>query len=100
VVIDNGANVTLSAASSGTYSGTLIFQDPADTQALSIQGGSNTNLSGAIYAPSSNVTFGNGSGNMIDDLTAKTLTMNGGALASNSSTNFGNLNISTAKLGE
>jgi Flp pilus assembly protein TadG len=100
VVIDNGANVTLSAATSGTYSGTLIFQDPADTQALSIQGGSNTNLSGAIYAPSSNVTFGNGSGNMIDDLTAKTLTMNGGALASNSSTNFGNLNISTAKLGE
>jgi Flp pilus assembly protein TadG len=100
VTIDNGANVTLSAASSGTYSGTLIFQDPADTQALSIQGGSNTNLSGAIYAPSSNVTFGNGSGNMLDDLTAKTLTMTGGALASNASTNFGNLNISTAKLGE
>jgi Flp pilus assembly protein TadG len=100
VTIDNGANVTLSAASSGTYSGTLIFQDPADTQALSIQGGASTNLSGAIYAPSSNVTFGNGSGNMIDDLTAKTLTMNGGALASNASTNFGNLNLSTAKLGE
>jgi Flp pilus assembly protein TadG len=100
LVVDNGANVTLSAATSGTYSGTLLFQDPADTQALSIQGGSSTNLSGAIYAPSSNVTFGNGSGNMLDDLTAKTLTMNGGALASNASTNFGTLNISTAKLGE
>ncbi|HEV2618505.1 MAG TPA: pilus assembly protein TadG-related protein [Acidobacteriaceae bacterium] len=100
MVIDNGANVTLSAPTSGTYSGDLVFQDPADTQALSIQGGSNTNVSGTIYAPSSNVTFGNGSGNLFDDLVAKTLTMNGGALASSASANFGSLNISTAKLGE
>ncbi|HEV2645594.1 MAG TPA: pilus assembly protein TadG-related protein [Acidobacteriaceae bacterium] len=100
LTVDNGANVTLSAASSGTYAGTLVYQDTSDTQAMSVQGGANTNLSGAIYAPSANVTFGNGSGNMFDDLTAKTLTMNGGSLASNASTNFGNLNISTAKLGE
>ncbi len=32
LVIDNGANVNLVAPTSGTYSGTLIFQDPISTQ--------------------------------------------------------------------
>ena len=102
LVIDNGANVNLTAPSSGTYAGTLIFQDSADTQAMSIQGGSNTSFNGAVYAPSSNVTLGNGSGTAIDaDLVAKTLTMNGGGTLSSSATsNFGTLNISVAKVTE
>jgi hypothetical protein len=102
LVIDNGANVNLTAPSSGTYSGILVFQDSADTAALSIQGGSNTSFNGAIYAPSSNVTLGNGSGTAIDaDLVAKTLTMNGGGtLSSTATSNFGTLNISVAKLTE
>jgi hypothetical protein len=102
LVIDNGANVNLTAPTSGTYAGTLIFQDSADTQAMSIQGGSNTSFNGAVYAPSSNVTLGNGSGTAIDaDLVAKTLTMNGGGTLSSSATsNFGTLNISVAKVTE
>jgi hypothetical protein len=102
LTIDNGANVNLTAPTSGTYSGILIFQDPADTQALSIQGGSNTSFNGAIYAPSSNVNLANGSSNAISaDLVAKTLTMaGGGTLSSTASSNFGSLNISVAKIGE
>jgi Flp pilus assembly protein TadG len=102
LVIDNGANVNLTAPTSGAYAGTLVYQDSADTQALSIQGGSNTSFNGAIYAPSSNVTLGNGSGTAISaDLVAKTLTMNGGGtLSSTASSNFGSLNISTAKVAE
>ena len=102
LLIDNGANVNLTAPSSGTYSGAVVFQDPADTQAISIQGGSNTSFNGAIYAPSSNVTLGNGSGTAIDaDLVAKTLTMNGGGtLNSTAAANLGTLSISVAKITE
>jgi hypothetical protein len=102
LVIDNGANVNLTAPNSGTYAGALIFQDPADTQTLSIQGGSNTSFNGAVYAPTAGVTLGNGSGTAIDaDLVAKTLTMNGGGTLSSSATsNFGTLNISVAKVTE
>jgi Flp pilus assembly protein TadG len=102
LVIDNGANVNLTAPNSGTYAGALIFQDPADTQTLSIQGGSNTSFNGAVYAPTAGVTLGNGSGTAIDaDLVAKTLTMNGGGtLSSTATSNFGTLNISVAKVTE
>ena len=102
LLIDNGANVNLTAPSSGTYNGAVVFQDPADTQAISIQGGSNTSFNGAIYAPSSNVTLGNGSGSAIDaDLVAKTLTMNGGGtLNSTAAANLGTLSISVSKVTE
>ena len=102
LLIDNGANVNLTAPNSGTYAGALIFQDPADTQTLSIQGGSNTSFNGAVYAPTAGVTLGNGSGTAIDaDLAVKTLTMNGGGTLSSSATsNFGTLNISVAKVTE
>jgi Flp pilus assembly protein TadG len=102
LTIDNGANVNLTAMTSGTYANILIFQDPADTQALSIQGGSNTSFNGAIYAPSSNVNLANGSSNAISaDLVAKTLTMaGGGTLSSTATAGMGSLNISTAKVAE
>jgi hypothetical protein len=102
LVIDNGANVNLTAPTTGTYTGILILQDPADTTSISIQGGSNTSFNGAIFAPSSNVTLGNGSGTTLGaDVVAKTLTMNGGGtLSSTATNNFGTLNISTAKMTE
>jgi Flp pilus assembly protein TadG len=112
LLIDNGANVNLTAPSSGTYSGIVVLQDPGDptltvprlpdTQPISIQGGSNTSFNGAIFAPTSNVILGNGSGTAIDaDLVAKTLTMNGGGtLNSTAAANLGTLSISVAKVTE
>jgi Flp pilus assembly protein TadG len=102
LTIDNGANVNLTAPTSGTYAGIVVYQDAADTQPLSIQGGSNTSFNGAIYAPNSNVNLGNGSSNAISaDLLAKTLTMTGGGtLSSTALSNFGTLGTSVAKLGE
>jgi hypothetical protein len=102
LVIDNGANVNLTAPASGTYAGIVVYQDSADTQNISIQGGANTSFNGAIFAPSSNVTLGNGSGTAISaDMVAKTLTMNGGGtLSSTATSNFGTLNISVAKITE
>jgi Flp pilus assembly protein TadG len=102
LVIDNGANVALAAPGSGTYSGDIFFQDPADTQSMLIQGGSNTSLSGTIYAPSSALTLGNGSNTTINaEVVANTLTMNGGGtLASTAVTSLGTLNITVAKVTE
>jgi len=92
LVIDNGANVNLTAMSSGTYSGILIYQDPGypaasndatsdtgDSQAISIQGGSSVTFNGAIYAPLAVVTLGNGSGTTFTaNIVAQSLTMDGG----------------------
>ena len=100
LTIDNGANVNLTAFTSGTYANTLVYQDAGDTNALSIQGGSNTSFNGAIYAPGAAVTLGNGSGTAIDaNIAAKSLTMNGGGtLNTSASSGWGTLSTSVGKL--
>ena len=101
LAISNGANVNLTAQSSGTYSGDLIFQNPSDTKAITINGGSNTTFNGAIYAPSSNMTVSNGGGAILADIVAKPLTIQGGAsMSSPPASNFGTLMLSVAKLTE
>jgi hypothetical protein len=102
MVIQNGANAQLSAPTSGTYSGILVYQAASDTAALSIQGGSTVSLSGNIYAPGAALTLGNGSGTTVNAaVVAQSLTMNGGGtLASTAGQNLGTLNISVSKLVE
>jgi Flp pilus assembly protein TadG len=101
LTISNGANVNLTAPSSGTYSGDLIFQNPTDTKAIAINGGSSTTFDGAIYAPSSMMTVSNGAGSILADIVAQTLTIQGGAnISSPSASSFGTLMLSVAKLAE
>ncbi len=102
LVIDNGANVKLSAPTSGTYSGIAIYQAASDTNALSIQGGAATVISGSILAPGAAVTLGNGSGSSISAaIDAQSLTMNGGGtLTAAPGVSLGTLNTSVAKLTE
>lgn len=102
LVVDNGANVNLTAPSSGTYSGILVYQDPADANGISIQGGSSTNFNGEILAPSANINLGNGSSNgYTAEIYANSLTMEGGAILNATATaNLGTLNLSTAKVAE
>ena len=102
LVIDNGANVNLTASTSGTYAGILVYQVASDTNALSVQGGSNTSFNGAIYAPGAAVTLGNGSNSTIDaNIAAQSLTMNGGGTLNSSATSgLGTLSTSVAKLTE
>jgi Flp pilus assembly protein TadG len=102
LVIDNGANVNLSAPTSGTYSGVLVYQASGDTAALSVQGGSSASFNGNIYAPSASITLGNGSGSTFNSaIVAQSLTMNGGGtLTSSSTANLGTLNLTVAKIVE
>jgi Flp pilus assembly protein TadG len=102
LVIDNGANVNLTAPTSGTYANILVYQAAADTSAISIAGGSNVSFNGAIYAPSANVTLSNGSGTSLDaDLLANSLTMTGGGtLNSSPLVSFGALGGTVARIVE
>jgi hypothetical protein len=63
VSINNGASVTLSAPSSGTYLGILFFQDRSITSSNSatFAGGANMQLTGSLYFPTTTVSFSNGS---------------------------------------
>jgi len=91
--IDNGANVNLVAGgigtawSTGIYNGVLFYEDPGgspasdtgDSQPISIQGGANSVINGAIYAPLAAINLGNGSGTTVNaNIVGNTLTMNGG----------------------
>jgi Putative Flp pilus-assembly TadE/G-like len=57
VDIDGGSITKMYAPSSGTYEGLLFYQDPLDTQQLTINGGSNSFFNGAVYAPKADVDF-------------------------------------------
>jgi Putative Flp pilus-assembly TadE/G-like len=57
VTIDGGSTVQMYAPTSGTYEGLLFYQDPLDTQQMTINGGSNSFFEGAIYAPKADVDF-------------------------------------------
>ncbi len=58
VTIDGGATVQLSAPTSGTYAGILLYQDRADTSAAKVEGNSNSFYEGAMYFPTAQLTFG------------------------------------------
>ena len=80
ITIDNGANVQLSAMTSGTYAGVLIYQDPSDSNAINLQGGSSAKLTGSIVAPTAAVSIGNGGAMTLNGgIYAYSLTITGGA---------------------
>jgi hypothetical protein len=60
--IAGGANVILSAQTSGAYAGILIYQDRNTTADIThkMNGGSAMQLDGIIYAPSTDVEFSGG----------------------------------------
>jgi hypothetical protein len=49
--------INLTAPSSGTYAGILMYQDPADTAGPSLGGNSGSFFDGALYFPKAKVTF-------------------------------------------
>jgi hypothetical protein len=63
VNISNGATVTFSAQSSGTYLGLLFFQDRSITSNVNAQfiGGSTMQLTGSLYFPTTVLNYSNGS---------------------------------------
>jgi hypothetical protein len=99
VDIANGVTANLSAPTVGGVPQTLFY---VAGSTVTIEGGSNSNFSGLIYAPNAAVTLDNGTGTTTNmDFVAQSLTMAGGAaLNSYATTNLGTLNTSVAKLAE
>ncbi len=78
--------LNLSAPTSGTYAGIVIFQDRSDSTPLSLSSNSAMALTGAVYAPDSNLTLAsNAFANVYSILVASTIT-----IASNSTINLNN----------
>lgn len=59
--VNGTSNTQMYAPNSGTYEGLLFYQDPADTNAATINGTNNSLFQGAIYMPSADLTFGGNS---------------------------------------
>lgn len=83
VDIGNGAHVVLSAPTSGATAGLLFFADrraPASNTNI-FRGGVALDVTGALYFPSSGLTFENGASNTSDctQLVAGTITLTGGS---------------------
>jgi hypothetical protein len=112
LVIDNGANINLVAGGStlqaggtaptlGVYNGIAIYQASGDVSAMTIQGGSSSYISGAIYAPSAALSVGNGSSMTvpIGGIVANSLSLTSGAsLNVEAGTNQGSVTIGSPKL--
>jgi len=93
VTINGGANVTLTAPSSGTYAGIAFMQNPnAPTSGSNkFNGGSTMSINGVIHIPNQNVQFagGNTSGNACTRLVADTITFTGNASLGNNCAGLG-----------
>lgn len=63
VTIGGGAKLNLTAPSSGTYAGMLLYQDRNNTNTINIANGSTTNMTGTIYAAGATVALAGGSSN-------------------------------------
>ena len=94
--ISGGANVNLTAPTSGPLSGLAIFQDrnaPQNTNGSnSFTGGTTQKITGAIYLPNQGVTFNGGTttgGAACTQLVALTITFNGNAAFNNDCTGVG-----------
>lgn len=83
VTIGNGANVTLSAPTSGATAGIVFFGDrkAPNSNTNDLEGGAAININGALYFPSQKVIFQNGANNPsgCTQLIAGTLQLVGGS---------------------
>jgi hypothetical protein len=87
VSINGGANIQLSAPTSGTYKGVLLYQDrrAPDSGSNTINGNASSFLQGAIYIPNQEADFTGTAGMKTDclQLVAKRLVFAGNSTISN-----------------
>jgi Flp pilus assembly protein TadG len=97
--ISGGSNLTLTAPTSGTYSGVLFFQSRSDSSSMSISGGSGSTIQGIIYAPMAALTISGSSGlTMSLDLIADSLTVSGSGTFTDS--NYATVTNTSSVLGK
>lgn len=77
--IDSGlTTLNLTAPTSGTYNGILLYQDPSDTQPMILSGGNNSTFTGIFYLPTANLLIsGLDNDSLYADIVAGSLTISG-----------------------
>jgi len=101
--LPNGTTMVLNAQTSGPYNGILFYQDPTDSNPANFRNGSSDyNLSGAMYFPSADVSYGNASSaNDCALFVARSLTLdNGTSQLSNTCSHYGGSPILTVSIAE
>lgn len=78
VNITGGATMNLTAPTSGSLSGILFYQDPADTSNFKFAGGTAGTINGIFYLPNAQLNLNGGSGQVLNvDLVVGTLNVTG-----------------------
>ncbi len=60
ISFQGGGVINMSAPTSGTYAGIVMFLDKNSSQGINIANGSTTTVTGTVYAPSATATFAGG----------------------------------------
>lgn len=70
--------LNITAPTSGTYNGVLFFEDPTDTNAMTVTGSTGSDMEGIFYAPAASLSMTGSSGSTIyADLVVSSLSMTG-----------------------
>jgi hypothetical protein len=108
--IDNGANVNLvaggatesggaTAPSLGVYDGILMYQATGNTGQMTVAGGSNLYINGAMFAPSGQMIFSNATGSTITGgIVCTQLIMTGATVNATDTASQGNVTLISPKL--
>lgn len=92
VSIGNGASISLTAPTSGTYDGILFYQNRSNSTAASITGGTNPTLNGILYFPDAGLTLtGGSSSTLYTSVISSSITFSGGSTMKN----YADINSST-----
>jgi Flp pilus assembly protein TadG len=84
LTMTGSGGMNLTAPTSGTYNGILVFEDPSDTNAITVTGSSGSSLQGIFYAPAASLSFtGSGSSGIYADLVVSSLSMTGSTTINN-----------------
>ena len=99
--LSGSGSLNISAPTSGTYNGILFFEDPNDSNAMSITGSTGSTLSGIFYAPNAALSLSGSSGaNIYADLVVSSLSMTGTSNFQNYATVNANEPLQAARLTE
>jgi Flp pilus assembly protein TadG len=103
ITVNGATNFNLTAPTTGTYAGILMFQDRADTAQATINGSNTSTLQGSLYFPDAPLVFNGSSGTnaAYTIIIAQSITFNGSVtLNDNYSSLPGGSPIKTAVLVE
>jgi hypothetical protein len=82
---NNGTTITLTAPTTGSYAGILLYQDPTVVSSAvnTFAGGASLNLTGTLYFPTTGISISNGVNAAYTIIVADNITFTGGVTLNN-----------------